>query len=179
MSALPQLPAPNEPERPRPLVAARISPAVEGAHSAPHPLGPLRPSAIRWPIVVLFVLLFAAGGYYVSTTRSPDYTSTATINVGRTDVRVQALPGYVQGAQALASSYSRVVTSDEIVDPVAKRLGLTPGDVRSRLSATPIAGSPIFSISATGADAASATRQRSRRVMIGPGRMGVARFAPA
>ena len=156
MSAMPQLPAPNDPERPRPLVAARISQAVEAAPPTPHPLGPLRPSAIRWPIVVFFVLLFAAGGYYVSTTRSPQYSSTATINVGRTDVRVQALPGYVQGAQALASSYSRIVTSDEIVDPIAKRLGLEPGDVRDRLSATPISGSPIFSISATGDDEQSA-----------------------
>jgi capsular polysaccharide biosynthesis protein len=156
MSAMPDLPAPNDPERPRPLVAARISQDVEPRSPDPHPLGPLRPSAIRWPIVVLFVLLFAAGGYYVSTTRSPEYSSTATINVGRTDVRVQALPGYVQGAQALASSYSRVATSDEIVGPVAKRLGLTPGEVRSRLSATPISGSPIFDISATGPDARSA-----------------------
>jgi len=153
------------------LVAARISQAVEPAPPTPHPLGPLRPSAIRWPIVVLFVLAFAAGGYYVATTRSPEYSSTATINVGRTDVRVQALPGYVQGAQALASSYSRIVTSDEIVDPVAKRLGLEPSDVRDRLSATPISGSPIFSISATGDDeqsaidlAQAATRQVRRFV---------------
>lgn len=156
MSAMPQLPAPHEQEPPRPLVAARISPAVQAP--APHPLGPLRPSAIRWPIVVLFVLLFAAGGYYASTQRSPEYTSTATINVGRTDVRVQALPGYVQGAQSLASAYSRIVTSGEIVDPVAKQLRHPPQDVRSRLSSTPISGSPIFTISATGDDEGSAVR---------------------
>ncbi len=155
MSAMPQLPAPNDPQRPRPLVAARVSQAVEPP-PAPHPLGPLRPSAIRWPIVVFFVVLLAAGGYYVATTRSPEYTSTSSINVGRTDVRVQALPGYVQGAQALASSYSRVVTSDEIVDPVAKRLGLPPADVKSRLTATPVPGSPIFTISATGPTESSA-----------------------
>ena len=58
----------------------------------------LRPSAIRWPIVLLFMLAFAGGGYYVATKREPTWSSTASINVGRTDVRVQALPGYVQAA---------------------------------------------------------------------------------
>jgi capsular polysaccharide biosynthesis protein len=158
MSAMPHLPAPNEPDRPRPLVAARVSQEIEPSPTPapPHPLGPLRPALIRWPIVLLFVAAFAGGAYYVGTTRSPTFTATSTINVGRTDVRVQALPGYVEGAKALAASYSRVVSSDEIIGPVAKRLKLTPDQVRSHISATPIAGAPIFTISATGPDEASA-----------------------
>src|SRR4051794_28753135 len=104
MSAMPHFPAPHEPEPPRPLVAARVREVDIEDASRPHPLGPLRPAVIRWPIVVFFVVLFAAGAYYVSTSRSPTYTATSTINVGRTDVRVQALPGYVQGAQQLAGS---------------------------------------------------------------------------
>jgi len=155
MSAMPQLPAPNDPERPRPLVAARVSPAVE-RETLLHPLGPLRPSVIRWPLVVVCVVLFSGAGYYTATQRSPEFTSTATVNVGRTDVRVQALPGYVQGAQALAASYSRVVTSDRIVDPVASRLGLSSSDVKSRLTASPIPSAPIFEISARGSDEKSA-----------------------
>src|SRR4051812_26053428 len=126
MSAMPQLPAPNEPDRPRPLVAARVMEAAEERQAAPpHPLGPLRPAVISWPIVLLFLALFAGGAYYVGTTRDPTYTATSSFNVGRTDVRVQALPGFVEGAQQLAASYSRVAISDAIVRPTARRTGLT------------------------------------------------------
>jgi uncharacterized protein involved in exopolysaccharide biosynthesis len=160
MSTSPELPAAPDPEAPRKLVVAR-STETGVQPAAPHPLGPLRPAVARLPIVLITTLLFVGAAIYVGVTRSPTYTASSTINVGRTDVRVQALPGYVAGAQALAGSYSRVVTSQDVLAPVAKRVGLPFETVKSRLSSTPIPGSSMFTIKATGPDTESAIRLAS------------------
>src|ERR687896_24634 len=81
---------------------------------APHPLGPLRPVVSRWWLVLPVMLAFAGGGAYVANQAQPTYSASATINVGRTDVRVQALPGYAAGATSLAAAYTRIVQSAEI-----------------------------------------------------------------
>jgi capsular polysaccharide biosynthesis protein len=123
---------------------------VEPPYRPPDPdpgaLGPLRPVVDRWPLVLLVVLLFVGGAVYAGMTRSPTYRAETQINVGRTDVRVQALPGYVAGAATLANAYSRVVQSDEIIDRVAPALGISKGSVASRLSAAPIPENPILRI---------------------------------
>jgi uncharacterized protein involved in exopolysaccharide biosynthesis len=128
------------------------APLREKRPRADHPLGPLRPVAARWWIVAIVTLLFAGGAVPAASRRAPTYTASTTINVGRVDVRVQALPGYVAGATSLAASYSRIATSDRIVVPLAQRLKLTPAAVRSRLSATQIPGAPMFTIYGSGAD---------------------------
>jgi capsular polysaccharide biosynthesis protein len=96
--------------------------------------------------VLLVVALFVGGGVYAGLTRSLTYRAETEINVGRTDVRVQALPGYVAGAATLANAYSRVVVSDEIVDRVAPELGVPKGDVSANLTAAPIPENPILRI---------------------------------
>ena len=53
--------------------------------------------------------------------KAPTYTATATINVGKSDIATQATPGYLTAAEALASSYSRLVASSQnIAVPVAQ-----------------------------------------------------------
>ena len=112
----------------------------------------------RWPLVLLVVLVFVGGAVYVGLTRTPTYRAETQINVGRTDVRVQALPGYVAGAATLANAYSRVVMSDEIVDRVASDLGVPKGQVKEDLSAAPIPENPIFRIVGWGDDPDAAVR---------------------
>jgi capsular polysaccharide biosynthesis protein len=124
-------------------------------------LGPLRPVADRWPLVLLVVLLFVGGGVYAGMSRSPTYRAETEINVGRTDVRVQALPGYVAGAATLANAYSRVVVSDEIVDRVAPELGVPKGDVTANLTAAPVPENPILRIIGKGATPDEAVRLTS------------------
>jgi capsular polysaccharide biosynthesis protein len=120
------------------------------------PLGPLRPIARRWPLVLVITLLCGAAGAVVGLKRSPNYTASSSINVGRVDVRVQALPGYVAGAETLAGAYSRIVDSQVILQPVARRLGMSPLQLANHVAATPVPSSPIFRIIATGGSQARA-----------------------
>jgi hypothetical protein len=125
---------------------------------APDPLGPLRGVVRRWPVVLVTTVLLAAVAVAAALAQRPTYTASSDINVGRVDVRVQTLPGYVAGAQALAGAYSRVATSDRIVAGVARRLDLPAGEVRSRLGATPIPEATIFRIFGSGDSVDDAVR---------------------
>lgn len=131
----------------------------------PHPLGPLRPVVARWPLVLLVTLLFAGMALVAGLAQKPTYTSAASLNVGRTDVRVQALPGYVQGATSLASSYSRIAMTPQVEVPLAKELHLSPSEVARRLTAVPVPNNPFFTIQGTGRtpqDAIRFTRAATR-----------------
>ncbi len=121
-----------------------------------HPLGPLRPIARRWPLVLIVTVLAAAGGAAIGLKRAPTWSASSEINVGRVDVRVQALPGYVAGAQSLASAYSRIAESETILRPVGRQLDLSPLQVAGRVEASPVPGSPIFRITGHGGDQQSA-----------------------
>ena len=131
---------------------------IPRAEPPPSALGPLRPVVDRWPLVLLVVLLFVGGAVYVGLTRTPAYRAETQINVGRTDVRVQALPGYVAGAATLANAYSRVVMSDEIVDRVASDLDVPKGQVKEDLTASPVPENPILRIVGWGDDPEAAVR---------------------
>jgi|tagenome__1003787_1003787.scaffolds.fasta_scaffold20949135_2 uncharacterized protein involved in exopolysaccharide biosynthesis len=116
----------------------------------PHPLGPLQPVVARWPLVLVVTLLFAGVAFVAGRAQKPTYTSAASLNVGRTDVRVQALPGYVQGATSLASSYSRIAMTPQVEVPLAKELHLSRSEVARRLTAVPVPNNPFFTIQGTG-----------------------------
>jgi capsular polysaccharide biosynthesis protein len=123
-----------------------------------HPLGPLRPIVRRWPLVLVVMLVCAAAGAAVGLKRSPTWSASSTVNVGRVDVRVQALPGYVAGAETLAAAYSRIADSQAIAGPAGRTLGMSPAHVASHVTATPVPGSPMFRIIGTGASQAQAIR---------------------
>lgn len=149
---------------PRKTSARRSAPAERATLSpAPEPpqtdaLGPLRGVVRRWPVVLLVTIVLVAAGAGAALLRSPTYTASADVNVGRVDVRVQQLPGWVAGAQALAAAYSRIVTSDEVINPLARQLRLTPAEVRGRLGASPVPEATIFRIYGTGTSEQDAVR---------------------
>lgn len=133
----------------------------------PHPLGPLRPVVARWWFVLFVTLLFVAGAVFVGLSKQPTYSATASLNVGRTDVRVQALPGYVQGATSLAGSYSRIATSPEVEAPLARQLHIPVAEVHRRLTAVPVPNNPFFTLRGTGdtrRDAIAFTRAATRQM---------------
>jgi uncharacterized protein involved in exopolysaccharide biosynthesis len=118
----------------------------------------LQALARRWWLVLLPALALLAVAVAIGVTRSPTYTATTQSNVGSIDARTQALPGFVEGAKSLASAYSRIVESDRIVRAAGARAGLSAPTVRDRLSATPVPGSPIVTIAATGPTSDDAAR---------------------
>jgi uncharacterized protein involved in exopolysaccharide biosynthesis len=112
----------------------------------------------RHPVVALLpVIALTALGVFVGVERTPTYTATAKLSVGRLNI---AAPGAVAGFQtavsSLADAYSRSVSADGVVDPVGTRLHLDPRDVRRRVSAAPIPSTPVFRVSGKGTTAGDA-----------------------
>src|SRR4051794_35710672 len=91
---------------------------------------------------ILFLLplvLFIGAGAAYGFVRKPTYTAEARLQVGRLDVsQPGALAGFANATQALAATYSRAITADQIRVPVAQKTGLRPGQVGSHLTATPV-----------------------------------------
>jgi uncharacterized protein involved in exopolysaccharide biosynthesis len=124
----------------------------------PHPLGPVAQILRRWPLVALCVVVCAAAGVAAGVTRAPRYTSATEVNVGRIDVRVQSLPGYVEGAKSLAASYSRVATSGIVLTDAARRLGMSSAELARDVSSTSVPNSPLFRVQGTSGDPKQAMR---------------------
>jgi uncharacterized protein involved in exopolysaccharide biosynthesis len=116
--------------------------------------------AIRryWALIFLIGIIGAAAGVGAAILREPTYTSESELNVGQADLATLSLPGYAQGAQALAGSYARIVETEPVVDEIARRLRISPGDVQTRLSTEPLPDSSIFRIEGEGATGSDAER---------------------
>lgn len=107
----------------------------------------------NWWIVVLSIVICAAIGAGLALLRSPEYTATAKLTVGRIDISSPgALSGYAVAAEALATGYSRTVTARGVTEKVSAETGISVKDVKDHVSATPIAKSPIFRVEATSPD---------------------------
>lgn len=108
----------------------------------------------NWWIVLLAVVLFVAIGAAVALVRTPTYTATARLAVGRIDITSPgALSGYAVATQALATGYSRTITAQAVAKPVAAKNSLSVKEVQSSVTATPVAESPIFRVDATSSSA--------------------------
>ena len=111
----------------------------------------------RYPLVALLpVVVLVAAGVTLGLRRPPIYTASTQANVGVPDINSQATPGYVEAELTLASAYSREVTSQYVFNPVAKRMGVSPSVIASRLSSSAVPNSPTFTINATGPSPRSA-----------------------
>jgi capsular polysaccharide biosynthesis protein len=113
----------------------------------------------HWLLVAFITLLFTGAGVAVALVRKPAYTAGTRLVVGRIDVSAPgALGSFTVATQAIASQYSRSIDAEGITHRVAPKAGLTPAQVASRVSATPIPESPVIKVSAQGTSAADAVR---------------------
>ena len=128
------------------------------AEFAPLPQVGLLQSARRyWLLVLLPILVFVPVAAVVAGKRTPTYTAEARLMVGRLNISTPgAVQGFAQAAQDLAATYPLVIDADGLVNPVARKLRTTPGEVRSRLSASQVPGSAIVRVIATGSSASDA-----------------------
>jgi uncharacterized protein involved in exopolysaccharide biosynthesis len=140
----------------------------------PTPPRPTVGDAMRrcWPLVLIAILAFGAAGAYYGHSRPPVYKATASLTVGLADLTTQTVPGFAVGGEVVASAYSRSIQSDGVIVPAARALRMTPGQVRSRVTSTPVPSSPIFTITATGASPGDSVRVANAvsRSMIAYGR---------
>lgn len=111
-----------------------------------------------WPVVVVAVLALGALGAFLGHSRKPVYEATASLSVGLLDLNTQSVPGFAVGGEVVASGFSRSVQTDAVIVPAARRLGMSPNEVRGRVSSTSVPSSPIFTITGIGTSSAEAVR---------------------
>jgi len=111
---------------------------------------PVGRSALQRPLLVIVpILLGLALGGFAALSRTPVYTGTTQMSIGRIDLSAPgALAGFSVATQNLAAAYSRAITADAVLRPVSKQLGVSQADLKKRVSASPIAESPVFIIEA-------------------------------
>jgi hypothetical protein len=118
--------------------------------------GPVLAAVLRrWYLVLIPMLLLAGAAYALSEQRDPTYTAEARLNVGGFNITAESLPGFAGGAYLLSGAYSRAAYGDDVLNPVSRRLGITPLALANALDVSPVKDSPIIRVSA---DSTSAGR---------------------
>jgi capsular polysaccharide biosynthesis protein len=82
--------------------------------------------------------------------RKPTYSATTTLQVGTVNLNAPGFDGFIQGASALTTVFSRAIFASSVLDELHTKLGISPSEASERLSAEPIPLSPSFDIIATG-----------------------------
>ncbi len=124
--------------------------------SLAHPPSPLHAVA-RHPLLALLpVVLLIGAAIAVSSQRKPTYNAESRVAIGSFSPSEQSAPGAAYAGTQFASAYARAITAEDVLRPVARQTHLTPGQVSSQLSATPVPDSPFLRIQATGATAQQA-----------------------
>jgi hypothetical protein len=123
----------------------------------PRLAGPLE-AFLRHPFLTLLpVLLLVGGAVYFGTTRDAKYTAHARITVGRTDVPAAILQNAAFGNQVVAGTYARGIAAPPVIRATARRIGLTPGVTRKRLTASTVPESTLIDVQGVGSSADGAT----------------------
>jgi capsular polysaccharide biosynthesis protein len=114
-------------------------------------------------VTPLLVLVAIALIYALVTT--PTYTAVSYQSIGRLDVNEPGtLSGFQDATETLAVTYARGIYAPSVVSAVSKRSGLTPDEVRSRMTAYTVPESAVFVVAAEGSsedDAIKLSRQGS------------------
>lgn len=106
----------------------------------------------HWIMALLPLVVLLATAAVLGLKRTPQYTATATLSVGAVFVDSPAgIASAIQGTEALATVYSRVIDANAVVEGTARRLDLRSLPNSGRISATPVAESPIIRLTAVAA----------------------------
>lgn len=112
----------------------------------------------RWWLPVLLAIVLGAAGAYLGHRRKPTFTATTKLTVGTVDYKTQSVPGFVEAAQTLASSYALTVRSAQVLVPLARTEHTSEAAIAQAVSATAVPNSTVFSISAKQPSSAEAVR---------------------
>ena len=102
----------------------------------------------HWQLVAACTLVGVLLGAVFGSVKTPNYTAESRLFVGKTAQlsNLASIPGLDAAGQSLAASYSRLATTDEVLQATAKSLG---GSIDGSLSASPIPQSPIVRVEGT------------------------------
>jgi hypothetical protein len=131
-----------------------------------HEEGQVPPEAERVPpfeavrrrpvLFVLPVLALVLPALVFALLRPASHTAEATLIVGRLAAETQAVPGSVEASRQLADSYSRLVGTRLVLEPVAERLGMTVTRLQDRVWASAVPESAIITVTGEGRTAREA-----------------------
>lgn len=129
-----------------------------GSIGSPEHPSPSVGQAVRrhWIVASLPPLLLVGLAVGIAIQRPPTYSAQARLNAGPVNASPQAIPGIAEASKSLAGTYARVVDAQAVIDPVSARLKLEPGEVASRIEASPIPESSLILVEAKGPSSASA-----------------------
>ena len=88
----------------------------------------------KW-LVLGLALLFAAGGLAAGVKRKAVWSATSSVQVGQINPNSPGFYGFAQSATDLATTYSRAITADGVLSIIHKKMGLTPQQAATRLTA--------------------------------------------
>jgi uncharacterized protein involved in exopolysaccharide biosynthesis len=109
-------------------------------------------------IVLLSVVVLALVGVGLGEMRKSTYSASATLQVGQVNPNSPGFYGYVQSSAALATAFSRAITSESVLSTVQHELKVAPSNAIARLSAEPLPQAPAFRVIATGPTEHAAVR---------------------
>lgn len=126
-----------------------------GHYGAPSRLTTGEALRASWGIVFVLVVFFVAAAAAIGLKRPPVYTAQARLSVGRIFVdNPAAVPGVLQASETLAANYSRLIGSTAVVAR-ARSLARTG---EGTLTATPLPGSTLITVSAKASSTGVAVR---------------------
>ena len=145
-----------------PAPEARTAPRT----AEPRPAGVMRTSRVtpsaavmtRPFLVLLPVIVFLIPSVLITMVSKPTYTSEARILVAGFDVQAAAIPGFVEASRNLAETYARLVETDVVLKPMARKLDVSTGNLGGSVSASAIPDSAIIRIEGHAHNAARAQR---------------------
>jgi capsular polysaccharide biosynthesis protein len=106
-------------------------------------------------LLPLIVCLGIAVGLWAHT--APTYKATSRLRVSPLDLRLPgAIPGIDRANSSLATTFSLAVDSDDVIQPAAEELHLSPSTVRRSISGRPVADTPLFVLTAEYSERAKA-----------------------
>jgi hypothetical protein len=138
------------------LTVSRREPAPPPA--AQHRLPVLDALRRHFLLVLLPIVLLVGAAVAYGLQREPEYTSEARLNVGGLNLTQQSVEGYTVAVQQLAVAYSRAIHATSVVEAASQATGVPPAQVIERVGASPIPGSSVIRIFATGSDAGQTRR---------------------
>lgn len=110
------------------------------------------PQAIRahWLSVVATCMVLACLGSLYALSKPATFTAQSRMLVGSFDTRVTSIPGMALASEELAATYSRLASTSPVIELASKNANAPVSQVSGKLSASPVVGSPIIVLTATG-----------------------------
>ncbi len=109
----------------------------------------------HWHLVAASTLICMLLGGVFAIARKPSYTAETRLVVGKTAQlsNIASIPGLDAAGQSLAASYSRLVSTDEVLKGIEKRLG---GPIDGSVSASPIPETAVVRLDTSSSSEATA-----------------------